>query len=152
VRFSPGCGCCAALKPCSDCVSGLPTPVYATFHNVSGAACLDGLSIRLDFRVSTGNNWSSDNAVPCTWAAGACTGLWVQMNLHCTGTGTPGTTIGFFTGTGPGNCTNCLTLSDSFLATFDCATAVGSSHTLTIPSLGCMGSLAGAQVRVDFSP
>lgn len=80
---SPEPACCPCLVQviCQPCSGSLPTRLYYHITNINGCACLDGISVPMDYNANmTFPGWySSPNGVPVTCQ----TGYYAEASFFC---------------------------------------------------------------------
>jgi hypothetical protein len=163
VRFNPGCGCCGT-HPCDPpCAGGMPNTIYLTFVNVSGAACLDGLTIRLDWDPAF--SWWNTVTTPYT----VCGESWSGWPIGVTGADVPGRVTGtlscgaHITGSLTFNCgtatsDNDWTISIDIAVTSCAGPTFGTTANFNVPSASalpasgfCLALPHGGTVRLEMS-
>lgn len=145
MRFSPGCCNCGPITTCNTCAE-MPRSIFITFVGT----CLDGVSVRLEFRGGSPGVWDTflpygGNGAPITTCCGDC---YLTVAAVCGGSGALDITAhaGFVSGDPPLLAT-CLDLNDTG--------GVASPPRVTMTGITCSplaGSVSAKWFPVTLTP
>jgi hypothetical protein len=153
VRFNPGCGCCVPKSPCSACPAvGLPTDLYITIHNVSGAACLDGLSVHVRYN-SVSLQWDTTTLPAQLFNCCGQNNNTIRGTLSCGASSPPTVSLSIDIFGADGGGIECLQFGLNN-QTIDCSSATATTGTLASALNSCAGiaCLNNSQVTLSVSP